>query len=115
MSHDQFKKGTNTPDYTWVITWANPEVFPGMEQAEEIGTAGPYGTTDEMVAYAKKHGETFKMYDDDGEHYYTGKIVHFAEGQTEEGFEPLSDYGTANAGATEIRYKNPKTGKFETL
>lgn len=44
-------------------------------------------------------GARFRMYDDDGELYYSGRIVGEYIG-----FEPLDDYGTPNAGATEIRY-----------
>jgi hypothetical protein len=40
----------------------------------------------------------FKMYDDDGEHYYSG----YAK---EEEFYPLDDYGMPNAGCTEIKYR----------
>jgi hypothetical protein len=60
--------------------------------------------------------EWFRMYDDDRELYYTG--VRTGQGDdhgSEEGFEPLDDYGTPNAGATEIRYYKPETGEWETL
>lgn len=49
--------------------------------------------------------EWFRMYDDDGNLYYTGVLT----GQpdpcgSEGGFEPLDDYGTPNAGCTSIKY-----------
>jgi hypothetical protein len=41
----------------------------------------------------------FRMYDDDGELYYSGRMNQYVDG-----FEPLDDYGMPNAGATELRY-----------
>jgi hypothetical protein len=61
----------------------------------------------------KAKGQRFKMYDDDGELYYEGYFLSHSEESDE--FEPLTCFGAPNAGATEIRYKNPKTNKFETL
>ncbi len=51
----------------------------------------------------------FRMYDDDGCLYYEGITDDF------ETFEPLDDYGTPNAGCTEIRYLNEETKEWETL
>lgn len=51
----------------------------------------------------------FRLYDDDGNIYYEGLSDDFAT------FEPLDDYGTPNAGCTEIRYYNDKTKEWETL
>lgn len=51
----------------------------------------------------------FKLYDDDGELYYTGKMM-CADGSDpmESGdlFAPLDDYGMPNAGCTELRVWN---------
>ena len=66
-----------------------------------IGMLGPRSITPEQEARLKDGaGEEFKMYDDDGEHYYTGRIIGDYSG-----FEPLDDFGTPNAGAVDIRYK----------
>ena len=43
------------------------------------------------------HGENFKMHDDDGNLYYTGRIVGDFDG-----LEPLDDFGMPNAGCTHI-------------
>lgn len=43
------------------------------------------------------NGVPFKMYDDDGELYYSGRIIGDFDG-----FEPLNDYGMPNAGAVRI-------------
>jgi hypothetical protein len=45
----------------------------------------------------------FRMYDDDGELYYTGLFAGDAD--SEDGFGPLDDFGRPNAGATEIKYR----------
>lgn len=54
-------------------------------------------------------GEEFKMYDADDNLYYSGRIVGDYDG-----FEPLDDYGTPNAGAIDIHYKD-KTGNWSPL
>jgi hypothetical protein len=58
----------------------------------------------------------FKIYDDDGELYYTGLYVG-PDGADlgEDAFGPLDDFGTPNAGATEIRYYNRTSGEYEAL
>lgn len=55
-------------------------------------------------------GQRFRMYDDDGELYYDGRIVGDYDG-----FEPLDDFGMPNVGCTNIRYLNANTGAWETL
>jgi len=47
--------------------------------------------------------EQFRMYDDDNL-YYEGYILGFDY----DGFEPLDDFGTPNAGCTTIEYKRDK-------
>jgi len=95
--------------YGWIIT--NDKV-----EGSDEGTMGPHGMSDAMVACLEAgEGRTFKMFDDDGEHYYTGRIItEDEEGGSEDDFAPLDDFGMPNAGATEIRYRNAE-GKFETL
>lgn len=45
----------------------------------------------------------FRMYDDDGNLYYTG--CYLATDDTDpDGFEPLDDFGAPNAGCTRIDY-----------
>jgi hypothetical protein len=111
--------------YRWTITHANPAVFPGAEQAQEVGVTGPRdaGSTDGLPGF------TFRLLDDDGIWYYRGRIfvqggdapslyrrrdgttpepfiasVPWAE---DEAFGPLWDYGTPNAGCTDIQYRVP--------
>lgn len=53
--------------------------------------------------------ESFKMFDDDGELYYTG----YAKKDVD--FDPLDDFGLPNAGCTRIHYYNPVTYAYECL
>lgn len=73
--------------------------------------------TDEQLAAIKNAGFTahFKLFDDDGELYYSGYALPLDSPYIESGFEPLDDFGMPNAGCTEIKYRNEKTGKYETL
>jgi len=54
----------------------------------------------------------FLMFDDDGELYYRGKYLE-DEGSDE--LQPLDDFGTPNAGCTNIHMYNPKTRKMEAV
>jgi hypothetical protein len=118
-----------TAPYAWMI------VYDHLEHARD-DTAGPRNISPalrERLWLAKGMGreayyransgdgisplvQWFRIYDDDRELYYTG--IRTGQGDpdgSEDGFEPLDDYGTPNAGATEIRYWKPETRTWETL
>ncbi len=77
------------------------------------GVTGPGGAPADLLARLDNgEGRKWRIYDDDGELYYSGRIV-FADpaeeagngiSLPEEAFGPLWDFGQGNAGATEIRY-----------
>jgi hypothetical protein len=92
--------------YAWIIT--RDIIGPD----EDNGLVGPFAATltGKQIRNHPK-AERFTMYDDDGECCYEGFLV----GDDASGFEPLEDFGMPNAGCTEIRYKNPKTGAMEPL
>jgi hypothetical protein len=92
--------------YAWVITRDYLDGVP-------VHVCGPRTATDREIKLAGTQGKAFKIYDDDGILYYSGKCWT-SEADSDDMFGPLDDYGTPNAGATEIRYRN-KDGKFETL
>ena len=74
-----------------------------------VGIVGPKDATltaAEIVAHPE--ARQFQMLDDDRNLYYSG----FTVGPDD--FAPLDDFGAPNAGATEIRYMNPR-GVFETV
>lgn len=113
--------------YAWLITYDHiaEEGVEAPSNDNAKGMTGPRNVSASLVmrlAEAAQAGRThaadfpdvqwFKIYDDDGEIYYTG--VRTGESEYEDGFEPLEDFGTPNAGATEIRYldvaKTAETG-----
>ncbi len=57
------------------------------------------------------------MYDDDAELYYTGRIAFTDpdDAGSELAFGPLWDFGTPNAGAVSIWYRNTTTRIWEGL
>lgn len=105
LNETDYKELTQGPGggpLTWVIT-------------EDHGICNDCkNATQEQIEQIKKDGftEHFKMFDDDGELYYSGYGKSLKD---VDGFDPLDDFGMPNAGCTEIKYKNEKTGEFETL
>jgi len=70
-----------------------------FDHGAAVGTVGPSGaelTHAEIIAHPDK--VMFKLYDDGGEHYYTGYMV----GDSNE-FAPLDDFGQPNAGCTVLK------------
>lgn len=56
---------------------------------------------DELLTLLRTQGDHFRMYDDDGEHYFSGYLL----GDDADGFEPLDLLGRSY-GCTDIRYKS---------
>ena len=107
-------------DYAWVITidhlYEEAVKEGDFEYKNEAGVSGPFGATDAQIAKAlSKNGRAFRIYDDDGIWYYSGKLYEEPGTEGENDFGPLDDWGTPNAGATEIRYFNSSTHRWETL
>jgi hypothetical protein len=91
-----------TPNYAWIID-------DDYIEETDAGTMGPAGLSAQQFADLKQGlGHGFRMYDDDGELYYAGRIIFadwaYGDDLPEEAFGPLNDFGAPNAGATEIRY-----------
>lgn len=97
-------------NYHWTIT--KDHIRDPEHDRDDAGTHGPSGATltaDQIAANPK--ALEFRMCDDDGELYYTGKYL----GPDDETlFAPLDDFGTPNAGCTSIHYKNAQ-GAWEQL
>ena len=110
--------------YAWMIDTDHiPDpTAPEGSYLNAKGLTGPRDAPDDLLArLAKGEGRAWKIYDDDGELYYAGRIV-FADPDAENGdgltlpeeaFGPLWDFGEGNAGATEIRYRTG--GEWRTL
>jgi len=113
--------------YGWIIT---TDKLAKAGKKGDVGTLGPRGCTEALQARLEAElpadGVTplaarlpvpegmdrvrFRMYDDDGEHYYSGTLIMDGEA---EGFEPLDDFGMPGAGCTEIRLF--EHGRWATL
>ena len=99
--------------YAWII---DKDHLDGTD----TGVIGPRGANALMVNALqtdKKVGEAFRMRDDDGELYYSGRILfdHATELEDETELAPLDDFGMPNAGCTTIEYRNSETKKWEAV
>lgn len=92
----------------WIVTKDYTEEYDG-KTFSKVSVIGPRDCLLEKEELIKGH--PFKMYDDDKILYYEGFLV--GDKTSEEGFSPLEDYGTPNAGCTMIKYLNK--GKWELL
>lgn len=94
-----------TCDYAWIIT---EDHLAEHNSDSEVGVHGPRDVSDENVArLLKGEGDTFRMYDDDDELYYTGRLVvsgNLTHDDEVACFGPLDDFGMPNAGCTSIRW-----------
>jgi hypothetical protein len=82
-----------------LVKLAEPRIYGYTKEERDAVKAGKAGK-----------GTHFKLYDDDGNCYYTGK--YFGDADSEEAFEPLEwGYG---AGCTHIKYRQ-QDGTYEVL
>lgn len=99
----------------WIITkdfLADENEKPGTN-LNAVGVIGPSGTSEETIALLEAgKGRAFRMYDDDGEHYYSGRLI--GDSESDEGFLPLDNFGIPNAGCVRIDYAY-EGGKWVTL
>jgi hypothetical protein len=84
-----------------------------------VGVCGPSDLSDEMEKDLKNGaGRTFRLYDDDGIHYVTGRIVDTTADESGSGawdMAPLDDYGMGAMGCTEIRYWDRASRKWRAV
>ena len=74
-------------------------------------TVGPDTISDEYWERLDAgEGEKFLLMDDDGGIMAKGRIIGDYSG-----FEPLDDFGEGAYGCTGIKYRSPKSGKYEYL
>lgn len=94
--------------YRWIIDCDHVE--------SKVGVRGPRGINAALDnALNNGEGKSFRMYDDDGELYYEGRLVTSSDEQDPEvEFRPLSDFGMPNAGATEIHYRD-ESGNWQRI
>jgi hypothetical protein len=108
---------TKTATYAWIIDKDHLDL---ESSRDEAGTMGPRDAPDHLCEQlVAGEGVPFRIFDDDGELYYSGRIMFtdppVAFGDfPEEAFGPLWDFAGPNAGATEIHYQND-AGKWVVL
>lgn len=96
--------------YAWII---DRDHLADPHDDDWPGDAGTCGPRDAPAAYLEalradhEAGAAFRMYDDDGELYYSGRRLP-VYGDEEADFGPLEDFGAPNAGATEIHYRDER-------
>lgn len=95
-------KGANMfAKYAWIVEYDHLD-------NHDIEVFGPSDIDPQHEQDLKEgNGKKFRMYDDDNELYYSGRIVGDFDG-----FEPLDDYGMPNAGAVHIEYQDDD-GRWE--
>lgn len=93
--------------YAWTID-TDHLYDPMDDMPDEAGTTGPRAATSaDLARLADGEGWVFRMYDDDGILYYSGRLVVSGDTTREDEeamFGPLQDFGTPNAGAVTIRW-----------
>lgn len=79
----------------------------------DVGTLGPHGCSKALQARLEAgEGAEFRMHDDDGELYYSGRILYTGDSDGDVEFAPLEDFGMPNAGCTRIYYRQKEPGNF---
>jgi len=101
--------------YGWIITKDHLAEDMGsidFPPRDDTNVLGPRDITPRLRRdlLSPEKCENFRMYDDDGELYYEGRITGDYEG-----FEPLDDFGTPNAGCTHIKYPGKAPDSWEVL
>lgn len=95
----------------WIIT--KDKIADGSERegtnSNAKGLTGPRSASENDIARLKAgEGIRFRMLDDDGEIYYYGRWLEESDAgkgyYAEPEFSPLDNFGTPNAGCTEIQY-----------
>ena len=98
--------------YAWVITRDH------LEHTNER-IIGPHNATEEQLEILAHPHRTinrnklirFRIYDDDGELYFSGYFL--GDSESEDAFGPLDDFGAPDSGATRIDYLRGE--EWETL
>lgn len=112
-------------NYGWIVDedhLSGPKAEHPDETLDGTGVMGPQDIEEDLQARLKAgEGVKFRLLDDDGDLYYTGRLVRregedfelreypdykyplvACTGEEHEWFGPLWDYGTPNAGAVTI-------------
>lgn len=93
--------GPEVAAYAWIITAEHLG-----DEPDAVGITGPSNAPQDLLDRLKAgEGDTFKMYDDDGILYYTGRGLSADDEWDEDAcYGPLGDFGMPNAGAVLIEW-----------
>lgn len=99
----------NVSPYAWYIDTDhlfNPSWDGVVNEAGTVGPRDAPGGNKRGLEAHYAHRHQFRMYDDDGELYYTGTLFWNGDPEPDEEYlyGPLADFGAPNAGAVVIRY-----------
>lgn len=98
--------------YAWLITHDD---LASADDPEDTDTTGPAGITETLEIALRRDDiprgftrSVFRMYDDDGNRYYRGRMLYKddLEGTEVQVFAPLKDFGLPHAGCTRIRWND---------
>lgn len=112
--------------YAWVIT---QDKISAPDFTSAVGVTGPYDPAPDLLTRVQAgEGEMFRILDDDGIHYLTGRVLardrpaNGVRGEEQKYpavdemyLRPLDDFGTPSYGATTIQYRNPTTKAWEAM
>lgn len=96
---------TEMSDYAWVIDTDHLDGTDG--DAGVIGPRDARGDDKSELSANYAHRHQFRMYDDDGELYYTGTLFWDGDADNPEEHQvygPLGDYGMPGAGCVVVKY-----------
>lgn len=91
-------------EYAWIIT--RDHLAEEFGDKPDIGITGPRDAPADLLGrVARGEGRTFYLYDDDGERYYTGKLLtRDGEMDEEACLAPLAEFGAGWAGCTLVKW-----------
>ena len=91
--------------YAWLIT---EDCLADAGGEGDAGVSGPSDAPDELlIRLGAGEGNAFRLYDDDQELYYTGRLLTddtMNSDDEEACYAPLGDFGEGWAGCTEVRW-----------
>ena len=101
-------------NFAWIITKDHLHEEYNELISDEAGTTGPSEAPVDLtnalgdpMSDIYRTAYEFRMWDDDGELYYTGRLATLADEPDDEAqMAPLDDFGGPNAGAVVIKYTN---------
>ena len=93
-----------TANYAWIVD--RDHLAEEFGDEPDTGITGPHDAPDDLLDRLKSDanaGYTFRLFDDDRKHYYTGRLITTGD-PLDVCMAPLDDFGTGWAGCTDVQY-----------